>query len=376
MRLLNHRTTSIQREDRVRGEIAGAKPMQTQRPELLPFYRPHLSYKSPLRCYAYNKSGKRGLRADQVTCGMNRNTLTQKAPHVSFSSPLEHAANPILSGEMRNLAVRCSGSHHIHPAPAYPAHEGNGHGFIGRPHGHWTPESNPNTAHSRARAEAPAGGFTGHHVFREGWALPQDAGSAPAGRTTPEHRSSHIPGGNPAFLGPSADIGVSAKEPLSEPPSASPQPVGGMVSTWQIPILAVDSAHYPHSGRNHGHAPACHAAESGADSSPGSYAAAGMVAIRVPHPSAHATPSIQGMIHGAADTLATIANLVLAAGQTQASIHGMHPSSAAPASAPAAEAPKDAPVAPSNPAKPGFSIPRARKTAQLIVARAENPPPE
>lgn len=387
MRLLNHRTNSIRREERNRGELARAMPKVLQRPELLPGYTPHLSYKSPLRGYAYNKSGRRGLRADQVTCGMNRNTLTQKAPHIPFSSPLEHSANPILSGEIRNLALRCSGSHPTYPSPTIPMHAeyALGHNVRLHAHGFWMAAPKPDGAHFRAMADVSASAFTGHPDFMGAKMHQADFQSGPEGPVTPANPA-HAPhqkiqGRNPDSPGLAADIGAFANHPFSESQIIAPQSARVGERAWQIQFQASESAQNAPAGGylNPNTARVADPADS-MQIRPST--AIHMTGVRTPYPFISSIRgTVQGMAQGAANLAGLLAGfvpvIVPVFGQTRAYLQGAHADSTNSVGACPEATPNYAQNHTANAAKPAdYNSTRVRKAAQLIVARAENPPPE
>jgi hypothetical protein len=241
---------------------------------------------------------------------------------------------------------------------------------------------NPHGAHFRAMADVSASAFTRHGVFSEDWTLPRDAQPAPAGQissASPAHPPpKHIPGGNPDCPGLAAtNNGASANQSISELPSITPLYAGAGDSSLQIQSQASESAPNAPAGGNPGPNTSC-AADTAASTPIRSSTANHMAGVRTPH---HFIPSIQGavqgMVQGTANLAGLFAGLLPASGQTRANLQVSHTTSTQSVGAYSAETPKDGQNQSPNAAKSaGCSSTRARKAAQLIVARAENPPPE
>ncbi|MCI0504213.1 hypothetical protein L0Y65_05915 [Candidatus Micrarchaeota archaeon] len=385
MRILNHRTTSLRREERTWRGMAAAKPMLSERREILPEYKPHLSFKNPLlHKYAYNKSGRRGLRADQVTGGLNRNTMHQRAPSVSHSSPLEHCSNPILSGEIRNLALRCSGSHlHGHAfdePPGYVAPgRGTGSGFmafgLGHPHSYGD-MAFPFPARIRDSHIRENPGFLGNlAAIAEGrpadWRNPygQMMGAKPEPQTFAD-APSIIPG---------LPTGLSGHHPhASRVPDAGPRPGH---QEWNSSELVPSGSR----ARRDGHQLGISASLPSAQSINAVPSGQGDTPMPQPGPSRFSFPiPFSGLLLRAACTAAAFSDCLLrAAGRlaphARKSIHNPNANAEPPilANPGQAEAPRRAPRIPGqSPAiKPAVGQ-QARKAFQLKVARAGNQPPE
>jgi len=375
MRLLNHRTTSIRREERAWEARARAMPESTGRPKLLPGYKPHLSYKNPLLGkYAYNKSGKRGLRADQVTGGMNRNNLTQKAPSIHISSHTEQSTVSSPGGEPKAQTSRLSGGSPKPTPPSNPLHKEHGSRFDECQHarGFWVGVSD--SMHTRCHGDTGSiiRGGAKNPVFRENQTPSRDIRAAEARQTTTGLSSfGQTPGANlesfilPASPGPFAI--QSSSEPLLDNSQSIPKE-NAIRSTSPSKKECASGALFR----------AIAPSISGATDKPRTGAAS--LLIKAPRPRVDWMPalftSIPGMVLGVVSAAGPFVDrLVRAAGHIGDNLRRPHAEHVPFANAHTITAPNGAFIAPIVVNNPIFS-PRTRKTVQLKVARAGEQPPE
>jgi hypothetical protein len=166
----------------------------------------YLSYKNPmLGRYAYNRSGRRGMRPDQAVGGMNKDQQYAAAPTLRAFHSDHEACGPVASGRMRPVAFERPASMH--------RPDSNGYGSA--------PASGPGMGHAEASGRHGAG-MPSHSLVMDGGAgAPSDTGCPVSGRIPAGARRGHASA--PAESSPGAGpAGAQAPEAVLPHPGTQP----------------------------------------------------------------------------------------------------------------------------------------------------------